>query len=291
MPVDFRVLSLNDLALRDAKHLHRAALQDKKLQWPVDLDTGLGLFDGRYSPTKLVVAGDWHGESKPAARALTTAAAMGAEAVLQLGDFGIWPGPSGERYLQMLERMVHRTGVPILFVDGNHEDFPQLYSHPVLPSGVRRVRAGVLHLPRGFVWSWAGTRFAALGGATSVDRSVRRQGVSWWPEERITVGDVARLHHNLQGGRVDVLVTHDAPAEALLPLGDRSWIPEAELRDAAVSRRLLSNAVDVASPQLLLHGHYHQRCDRQAVSTAGVPYRAVGLNLELQNGSLGLLRF
>ena len=55
-----------------------------------------------------------------------------------------------------------------------------------------------------------GRRIAFLGGGDSViDRAVRRSGVDWWPEEQVTMEDVARFEGV---GRVDLLVCHTPPA-------------------------------------------------------------------------------
>ena len=68
----------------------------------------------------------------------------------------------------------------------------------------------------GSVWQWGGRTFGALGGAVSPDRrepSVRHYR---WPEEEITEEDLDRLAVNSDaefGGRLDVLFTHDAPAQ------------------------------------------------------------------------------
>lgn len=67
------------------------------------------------------------------------------------------------------------------------------------------MRPSIRHAPRGHRWTWAGLRFLALGD----DRAYRVLGVSWWPEEASEAADVARC---LEGGPVDVMICHEAPA-------------------------------------------------------------------------------
>jgi hypothetical protein len=53
-------------------------------------------------------------------------------------------------------------------------------------------------------------RVAFLGGGDSViDRATRLDEVDWWPEEQVTMADVARFEGV---GPVDFLVCHTPPA-------------------------------------------------------------------------------
>jgi hypothetical protein len=68
----------------------------------------------------------------------------------------------------------------------------------------------LVYVPRGTVLELDGRRIAFLGGGTSViDRAERRADVDWWPEEQVTMADVARFEGV---GRVDFLVCHTPPA-------------------------------------------------------------------------------
>jgi hypothetical protein len=207
------------------------------------------------APARVSLAGDWHGAGRWGARCLQQAAAQNSAGVLQLGDLGIWPGRDGTTLLDTLERAVDRAGIPLWFVDGNHEDFWQLLALPVDPAtGLRQLRPGVYHLPRGTRWSWHGLTWLALGGATSLDRVGRTEGVSWWPEEALTIADADRA---VAGGPVDVMVTHDAPAGVTVP-GAGSYLWREETMNASyLNRELLREVVDVVGPTHLFHGHFH----------------------------------
>lgn len=121
-------------------------------------------------PDRVLIAGDWHGNTRAAQVALETAATLRAPLVLQLGDFGLWPGHEGEHYLTELEAHAENLNILIAWVDGNHEDFTQLNATPISDDGLQWQRPHIAHLPRGSRWTWHGIRFAALGGATSLDR-------------------------------------------------------------------------------------------------------------------------
>jgi hypothetical protein len=225
------------------------------------------------TPQRILLAGDWHGNTAHAQWVMRHAARTGCAGVLQLGDFGIWPGEGGRRYLQALSKVAAETGVWVAFIDGNHEDFWQLNSLPVNENGVRKVAGGIWHLPRGLRWQWAGRTWLAMGGATSLDRAHRRLGSSWWPEESITD---AQFREVTDGGRADVMLTHDCPDTVPIPgLDPRGWSPEA-LEIAEAHRKIVRAIAEVVQPHELWHGHFHIRY-RAEVSFADTPCVVNGL--------------
>lgn len=202
---------------------------------------------------RVMFAGDWHGNTDWAVHCIALAGLERVDAIVQLGDFGIWPGVSGQRYLDVLEMALTVEGLTLYFLDGNHEDFPQLQAFPVGGDGLGVVRPHIRHLPRGHRWSWANLSFLALGGATSLDRDIRLEGRDWWPAEAITAAQAERA---MAGGHADIMLTHDAPHDVEIPGLSAGWSPTA-LRAADRHRQLLSTVVDVVDPEFLLHGHFH----------------------------------
>ena len=94
----------------------------------------------------------------------------------------------------------------VYYVTGNHDHEPS-YRGIVRPT---EMAPNLIYVPRGTVLELDGRRIAFLGGGDSVvDRAYRRDDVDWWPEERITAADIARLE---RAGRVDLLVSHTPPA-------------------------------------------------------------------------------
>lgn len=217
-----------------------------------------------FSPDRVAYAGDMHGNRWAMRRAIQHAADNDTRLIVQLGDFGIWPGTDGQKYLREVTRTAERYDVTVAFIDGNHEDFPQLHAHPVSDDGLRWVTDRIAHIPRGSRWEWHGQRYAALGGAVSVDKASRKEGKTWWPEEAISATDITTL---TGGGPCDILLTHDAPTGVDIPgiehrtYPDRppTWLDPADLEAAWDHRDLLLDAVRAVQPTTLWHGHYHQR--------------------------------
>lgn len=226
-------------------------------------------------------AGDWHGNTHWARRCLMTLATEGCRTVYHLGDFGLWPGGDGKDYLTRVHRALEENDQNIFIVLGNHEDYDRV-------SLMHSDDAGWLYLknyprmrfaPRGHVWLDGDTRMAALGGATSIDRRLRKPGQSWWSEEEITKLNVDSLVANVvakEWERVDVLLTHDAPA-GLRRVGmtpKPEWFTEEIEHDAWSGRLLLREAADSVCPRWLIHGHWHAyyRDTLEGIDLAGRDY-------------------
>lgn len=174
--------------------------------------------------SRVLVVGDLHGNDRAAAAAIHHAAQQGAQLVVQVGDFGFWPTanrtqrkPYGEGFTAWVERTCREVGVPLLWVRGNHEDHPALFAERekagVGPGEPWWMHEHLAHWPDGLVLNVGGKRWLGVGGAHSIDRRLRVEGRSWFPEEKVTPEQAAEIAS--QGHfDVDVVVAHDAPLGA-----------------------------------------------------------------------------
>ncbi len=143
------------------------------------------------------------------------------------GDFGFLFYPPGT--MEYASRQgdldtMSKKPYTILFVDGNHENFPMIFSYPEeewMGGRVHRIRPNILHLMRGQVYTIQGKTFFTMGGAYSIDRYLRQEGVSFWQEEipspeeyKTATANLARVNN-----RVDVVLTHTAPLEIIRQMG------------------------------------------------------------------------
>lgn len=233
--------------------------------------------------TLVGLAGDWHGNRAWAAARILSLADRGVDTLLHVGDFGVWPGSGGVRYLEGVEATCRRYGVTIYVTAGNHEDWPRLLASPL----EQRDDLGDLiwlsdHVavfprdPAGHRFEIGGRSFLSLGGAPSLDFEWRIPGETWWPEEMLSRETVERV---VADGPADVMIAHDAPGHpwqtprvasicATNPLG---WSSTA-LSYAAVGRNRITQAFLGVRPRVFVHGHYHV-ADEAAVD---VPGRAEG---------------
>lgn len=204
----------------------------------------------------------------------------GVDTIVHVGDFGYW-GVQRWAYISHVHHQLVDAGIRLFFVDGNHEHHYFLTGgpdpNPIEQDGTRRITGNIHHLPRGYRWEWWGVQFLALGGAHSVDRQWRVEGVDWFREEIISISDA---HTAVQGGIVDIMVTHDCPDDVDIPLGDNSWIPREELTRAEKHRQFLGHVVDSVQPKHLFHGHYHRSYEAERLNSNGTKTRIHGLDMD-----------
>jgi hypothetical protein len=139
------------------------------------------------------------------------------DVVIIAGDFGFLfnnPQTSEEQYwLEWLRDQPFTTA----FIDGNHDNF-DLLNH--LPTNrkwggtVGVVNDSIFHLLRGYVYTIEGETFFCFGGARSIDKHLRTEGVSYWIDEEPGYWDYVKAlivfeeHRNA----FDYIITHDAPS-------------------------------------------------------------------------------
>ena len=216
-------------------------------------------------PDRIALAGDWHGNALWATRMIQSIHQEGVKVVVHLGDFGFWTDcDETTTYLQRVQKALTKNDMWLFWVDGNHEDHSRLITLPIdTATGLRPIPGydRIIHLPRGFRWTWQGRVWMALGGAHSVDRRDRKEFVSWWPDEFLSASQVhyaLREDDPVAPGPVQIMVCHDAPDKADIPAirGTSSW-PTQELVMSARHREIIGEVVEQLKPVALFHGHYH----------------------------------
>lgn len=142
--------------------------------------------------------------------------------VVILGDFGcVWSGePEDSYWLDWLENKNFTT----LFVDGNHENFDRLYDYPIDKwngGKIRKIRSSVFHLVRGQVFEIDKLKVFTMGGATSIDKEFREEGISWWAQELPSPEEYEEAEQNLYkvNWNVDVVLTHTASTKRMIDMG------------------------------------------------------------------------
>jgi hypothetical protein len=213
-------------------------------------------------------------------------AALGVrfEAVLQVGDFGVWPDPAR---IDRATRKHEGAGdfpawfaagrpAPRLtwFIKGNHEDFDWLEENrgeEVLP--------GLTFLPNGEV-----LEMRRSGSVIAVGGIGGCYGPSDYERPGRDLRGYARRHYTwdeVEGlcarGRLDILLLHDAPAGVQIVKKFGEGREHRYVSQAAG----LADVVAQTHPRLCLFGHHHARLDAEV---AGV--RCIGLNIVGRPGNL-----
>jgi hypothetical protein len=239
------------------------------------------------SSTLAGFAGDWHGQTGWSRKCLTELAEHGVQTIYHVGDFGLWPGNSGKWFLDQLHKTAHTHDQTLYVTLGNHDDYDRVQFFRTDDLGWQYLKnyPRFRFAPRGHTWTHggpdnpAGARMASLGGAGSIDKNLRTEGIDWWAAEEIIPADVTALTTNTADrswDRVDVLITHDAPT-GLARRGFPTYPAWATLdvqQYCHEQRVRLRHGVDQVMPRTLIHGHWHEfhHDTLTGVSPAGADY-------------------
>lgn len=233
---------------------------------------------------KILVIGDSHGNARFLKTVLSQAHDFDQkfEVVVQVGDFGIWPGWEGEQFLDSVSAMTRRFETKFYFIPGNHEDYDRLDElEAQFPDETFiQIRDELFYIPRGATWEWDGVKFGGLGGAISVDQAWRKKQEAetgqriWWPQESVSGAHVTRLGTH----RLDVLFTHDVPAGAE-PVGHYKMRPDIDALTLP-SKTLVAEACRNTNPTYALHGHWHQ-WNYQQWGPDTYPTQVIGLDADV----------
>lgn len=144
------------------------------------------------------------------------------------------------------------------FIDGNHEHHQRLNEYPVdIWNGgkVHFIEENIIHLMRGQVFNIEGTKFFTMGGAYSVDKMYRTEGISWFPEEIPTKEEYEAGWENLEKNdwNVNYILTHTAPREVAEAMG---YIAESE--EEQEIRQYLQRTADITEFKAWYFGHFHE---------------------------------
>src|ERR1035437_4564727 len=218
--------------------------------------------------TKLLIVGDLHAEKNDAKRVFKYAQEVGADLVIQVGDFGMafsitqYKGTGGKiecEFTHYVSELVKDFGIPLMWFDGNHSNFEFLQAtlDKLTPEtdGTYELYPNLFYIPRGTKLEFDGIKFLICGGAVSVDKKTRINFISWWKEEAITQADIDKC---AEAGKVDVLLTHDLPLEVTVI--DRHLDPywgEEAARGTYQNRVAISEILKASGARLHLHGHLH----------------------------------
>ncbi len=182
------------------------------------------------------------------------------------GDFG---GLNSESNFKKVINLYKNLPLTVLFVDGNHENFPLLNAKKVenwQGGKVHKLSDNLFHLMRGQVFTIENKTFLTMGGAQSADMFIRQSGLDWFKEELPTQADFDVAFENLAkvDFKVDFIITHSVCEKALYypPL-----IPVRERRGVNQENVMLSAFEQNVSYGHWYFGHYHVDCQVGANKT------------------------
>ena len=188
----------------------------------------------------MILVGDIHGQFDRFRRELKRLKKLyPAETVIQVGDLGVgFPKSQSEKLPKQCK-----------FIRGNHDNPEICRAHPNYLGDY-----GVTEIDEHKIFY--------VSGAWSIDRPLRIDGVSWWPEEELTIAELNSALDLYIETKPDIMITHDGPNQAtqwvlttlaLKKYGNYTSQPVIPTRTG----QALSAMFDMHQPKLWFFGHWH----------------------------------
>jgi hypothetical protein len=219
----------------------------------------------------ILLLGDIHGDYRTLQRAIDKANEVGAAALIQVGDFGLFRS-FGMNSEEQFKNVVHTSKCPVYFIDGNHDDctrwttyteVSQIY--PELP---------LYYVPRGTVMEIDNRTVAFMGGAGSIDKNIRLQeGWHWDERENISPYEVLRMMDNAKDKQIDLFITHCPPNSVINehfdPRGKLQFGVGLDWHDH--NQDIIENIWHAIGTPTIYSGHMHRKVE-------GMTYRILDIN-------------
>lgn len=139
---------------------------------------------------------------------------------LQLGDFGFIFKYNDWKWNKFLNHFEKNYPNKMIFtVLGNHENYDSIEKMPVkdiFGARCRKIRSNVYAVERGEILSIEGLNILCIGGADSIDKAWRQDGISWWTQEKISDADVKKTVEKGLTCSFDMVCSHAMPAFFML---------------------------------------------------------------------------
>jgi len=219
----------------------------------------------------ILILSDIHGDYKTLQRAIDNANEVGAAALIQIGDFGLFRG-FGMNNEEQFKNVVHTSNCPVYFIDGNHDDCTRWTTYtevsqvyPELP---------LYYVPRGTVMDIDNRTVAFMGGAASIDKNIRLQeGWHWDEKENISPYEVLRMMDNAKDKHIDLFITHCPPHSVI----EEHFDPRTKLQfDVGLdwhdhNQDIIENIWHAIGTPMIYSGHMHRKVE-------GMTYRILNIN-------------
>ncbi|MCK9429097.1 MAG: metallophosphoesterase [Candidatus Omnitrophica bacterium] len=220
---------------------------------------------------RILICGDTHGDKPDILILCKIAVNKKCSHIMICGDFGIWEHLEQEKgFIDYVSKLAIEYNLIINFIKGNHENHELLniWAHDdVFPV---EIKPNLWYYPNRCLFEWDDVRVYVMGGAYSTDKENRTIGLSWWPDEEISMKDV---YLSSEVGHVDILLSHDMPESSnlyslngtlskssQLIFNENSRYYKQDLYSQS-HRRKLQEVIERVHPKLLFHGHFHVRYD------------------------------
>jgi hypothetical protein len=177
--------------------------------------------------------------------------------LISVGDSGIGFRRQTEQLenINNLNERFKKLDIIFMSIRGNHDD-------PYYFKGDSRICLDNFELIEDYsIYEHNSKQIQFIGGATSIDRSKRMEGISYWSGEGLNFNkDKLR--------KVDTLVTHTAPPWCFPQKFNKMVYDWAEddsylLEELILEREVMGEIFKVCQPSLHLYGHFHDSWNKE----------------------------
>lgn len=181
--------------------------------------------------------------------------------VIVLGDMGLFWRHDKKDADSFIKYFEENYKFHLYFLDGNHENFKLLNMLDEDENHMGYVSPHIRHLKRGCRYNIDGKDILTIGGADSVDKFRRVEGLSWWKDETITDEDIERIDES----HYDYVLSHTCPLSVfeanktqLCTLGN---IVDDNNPEFKISNNKLEQVKNFITFNHWYFGHYHVDMD------------------------------
>lgn len=202
---------------------------------------------------ELYFVGDIHGELRTLVWTATQRYKIKDADLVVLGDFGVgFDKKIYADYARCKKRLI-QNNLHIYTIRGNHDDPEYFDENSKVYKKNKKLFTRLHFLEDHKVHNIGGLDIYAIGGGGSTDIAYRTPGKSWWPGEYIKEEPIKELP-----GRVDVIVSHEAPL-AFEPVVTRfDDTPEEQYNKIIEGRTYLDTVLQEVTCKNWYYGHYHK---------------------------------
>lgn len=203
-----------------------------------------------FNKNLLLFVGDIHGDIRYLYEKCST---IEDALIIQVGDagFGFFHYLKEFHSLETFNDLCKGQNLDLVFIRGNHDSKKRFLQF------ANEHKFTNIHFPIDYETLTINNQTMQLiGGAVSIDRSQRQEGLDYWFDETIDY-DLTRCK------QVDILVTHTAPMFCH-PVGFNDFVfnwsqrDKFLLNDLKTEREQLNNIIRACNPKLHVYGHFHQ---------------------------------
>lgn len=199
--------------------------------------------------------GDVHGKFKRYRKLIRNIPAS-----IQVGDMGVGfkKYMHGELILDINPPFDAMSEGNHRFIRGNHDNPEVCKQHKY-------------YIPDGHMETVQNTKMMYIGGAISIDKAWRTEGLDYWSDEELSYPELDNLINIYRDYKPDVMITHDCPESIA---NEMMMAFNTTKKDfPSITRQALESMFYFHQPKYWIFGHWHKTI---SFTTLGTAFRCLG---------------